>query len=204
MESFFEKLRIGNDPKTALRRKNFKVASARFSLHQNTLDSLMDGIDLETIIKCPVNESIEDWLASHVVEFYNKMEALYLVIISVCTPETCPVMCGGAFTYLWQDNKKLQATRLPATQYIETLLDWVHDQIHDENLFPPNTSKSFPPNFKKVVTKIFVRLYRVFVHIYLNHFDRLKDLDAVEKANVFLQTLLSLCQRVWAPGSKRL
>ncbi|QQP36294.1 Mps one binder kinase activator-like 2A [Caligus rogercresseyi] len=73
MDSFFEKLRFGNEPKTALRQKNFKVGSARFSLHQAVFDSLTEGVDLEALISC--QRMRPSRLAGQpCCDFYNKME----------------------------------------------------------------------------------------------------------------------------------
>jgi len=52
------------------------------------------------------------------------------------------------------------------------LFDWVQGQLHDEALFPADTDTDFPKNFKRVCSKILSRLFRVFVHVYIHHFDR--------------------------------
>lgn len=89
-------------------------------------------------------------------------------------------MSGGPkYEYLWQDGHQFKKpTHLPARTYIELLFDWVDLQIHDENIFPPDYSVQFPRNFKKTCMKILARMYRVFVHVYIHHFDRIKALEA--------------------------
>ena len=61
---------------------------------------------------------------------------------------------------------------LPAPEYILTLLEWTADIIADESIFPVTEDIPFPKNFKKVCSKILRRLYRIFVHVYIEHFDR--------------------------------
>ena len=68
-------------------------------------------------------------------------------------------------------------SHLPARDYITTLFEWIEHQIYDETLFPRDESVEFPKNFKKTCVKILGRMYRVFVHVYIHHFDRIKQLD---------------------------
>ena len=44
--------------------------------------------------------------------------------------------------------------------------------FQDENVFPLTDDIPFPKNFKKICSKILRRLYRIFVHVYIEHFDR--------------------------------
>ena len=41
----------------------------------------------------------------------------------------------------------------------------------------------FPKNYLSTVKKILSRLYRVFVHVYIHHFDKLVGLGAVSSLN---------------------
>ena len=110
-------------------------------------------------------------------------------------------MSGGAkFEYLWQDGTKYKKpTHLPAPQYISLLMDWVESQINDENvrqsqlyeivfknyfqLFPVTTDIPFPKTFQPQCKKILTRLYRVFVHVYVHHFDRIMSIGAEPHVN---------------------
>ena len=61
-----------------------------------------------TILFCllrPPEEQFEDWLAVHVVDFFNRVQLLYGTVADVCSDESCPVMAGGPkYEYLWQDG----------------------------------------------------------------------------------------------------
>lgn len=112
-------------------------------------------------------------------------------------------MSGGPkFEYLWQDGIKYKKpTHLPAPQYIALLMDWVESQINDENvgmlfqnwydhllsslfqLFPVTTDIPFPKTFQPQCKKILTRLYRVFVHVYVHHFDRIMSIGAEPHVN---------------------
>ena len=53
----------------------------------------------------------------------------------------------------------------------------------------------FPKNYMSSVKKILTRLHRVFVHVYIHHFDKLVGLGAVSLLMVFL--LMHLKSRDW-------
>ena len=48
----------------------------------------------------------------------------------------------------------------------------------DESL-PLLADSPFPKDFRATCKKILTRLFRVFVHTYIHHFDRIVDLGAV-------------------------
>lgn len=77
-----------------------------------------------------------------VVDFFNRINLIYGTISDFCTDESCPTMSGGArFEYLWADGVKYKKpTKLSAPQYVNLLMDWVEEQINNEELFPVSTS----------------------------------------------------------------
>ena len=85
-------------------------------------------------------------------------------------------MSGGPqYEYLWKDDKKYKTpTKLSAPEYILNLVEWIDEIINDERIFPLTDDKPFPKNFKDICKKIFQRLFRIFVHIYIEHFERLE------------------------------
>ncbi len=139
-------------------------------------------------------------MAVHVVDFFNRINLLYGVVTEFCTEETCTTMSGGAkYEYLWCDGEFYKKpTKLSAPKYITFLMEWVEKQINDENVFPVTVGMlfffilyfiflkffvfkgiPFPKNFQSVCKKILTRLFRVFVHVYIHHFDKLSQIGAV-------------------------
>jgi len=101
-------------------------------------------------------------------------------------------MSGGArVEYLWQDGIRYKKPeQLPAREYIQCLFDWVEMQVFDETIFPKDPDVEFPKNFKKTCVKILTRMFRVFVHVYIHHFDRileLKNLKAEAHGNTLFR-----------------
>jgi len=93
-------------------------------------------------------------------------------------------MSGGPkYEYLWCDNESYKKpTHLAAPQYIALLMEWIEKQINDESLFPCTTGTPFPKNFHANCKKIISRLFRVFVHVYIHHFDSITQIGAVSES----------------------
>ncbi|RWS30172.1 MOB kinase activator-like 3 [Leptotrombidium deliense] len=195
-------------------KKKFEPGTMRYSLHKHAQASLNSGINLREVVKLPPGEDLTDWIAVHVVDFFNRINLIYGTITEYCTEETCPRMSGGPkFEYLWADGSKYKKpTPLPAPRYITLLMEWIEAQINNEDIFPAKTGKapfllSFAllwlflhglrisavrvllsgreksVNFVPVCKKILTRLFRVFVHVYIHHFDRLVAIGAEAHVN---------------------
>uniref|UniRef100_A0A1I8IPG6 MOB kinase activator-like 2 n=1 Tax=Macrostomum lignano TaxID=282301 RepID=A0A1I8IPG6_9PLAT len=147
--------------------------------------SLSAGIDLKTAVQLPQGEDLNDWLAVHAVDFYNRVNLIYGTVAEECTEVSCPKMSGGSkYEYQWADKGQYKKpTSLPAREYIHLLMDWVETQISDEELFPTDSSRPFPKTYLASVKKIFTRLFRVFVHVYIHHFEHLVSVGAEAHVN---------------------
>lgn len=77
-------------------KKKFEPGTLRHSLHKHAQASLNSGINLSDVVKLPRGENLEDWIAVHVVDFFNRLNLIYGTISDYCTEETCPRMSGGA------------------------------------------------------------------------------------------------------------
>jgi len=51
-------------------------------------------------------------------------------------------------------------------------MGWIQEALDDQSVFPIKVGEPFPKNFPSVVKQIFKRLFRVYAHIYHNHFDK--------------------------------
>lgn len=93
------------------------------------------------------------------------------------------------YEYLWEDGVKYKRpTKLAAPDYVDALMNWAQNILDDDTVFPNKigllyslwyrllTAKSgvpFPKNFRDTVRTIVRRLFRVYAHIYSNHFDQI-------------------------------
>ncbi|EGI66609.1 Mps one binder kinase activator-like 3, partial [Acromyrmex echinatior] len=161
-------------------KKKFAHGTLRYSLHKQAQASLNSGINLRSVVKLPPGEDMNDWIAVHVVDFFNRINLIYGTVSEYCDSASCPTMSGGArFEYLWADGEKYKKpTALPAPQYVTLLMDWIEAQINNETVFPVSTDVPFPKTFVPLCRKILTRLFRVFVHVYIHHFDRIVAIGA--------------------------
>merc|ERR1712137_1203089 len=136
-------------------------------------DRVLGSGNLRLAVTLPEGEDVNEWLAVNTADFYTQINMLYRTISEFCVESTCPKMSAGEkYEYLWADGKKFKkATRLPAPEYIENLMAWVQSALDDENTFPSKMGVPFPRNFNQVVKQIFKRLFRVYAHVYYQHFD---------------------------------
>lgn len=176
----------GLSGKTFRPKKKFVEGTLRYELHKKAAASLNAGMDLEKAVVLPPGEDLNEWLAMHVVDFFNRINLIYGTVCDFCDEASCPKMSGGPqYEYHWQDGSKeyKKPTLLSAPKYIALLMDWVETLINDEELFPPQPDIPFPKTFQPTVKQIFRRLFRVFVHVYYHHFDRLTQIGAEAHIN---------------------
>eukprot|EP01121_Diplochlamys_sp_Union-15-3_P010365 TRINITY_DN2900_c0_g3_i1.p1 TRINITY_DN2900_c0_g3~~TRINITY_DN2900_c0_g3_i1.p1 ORF type:complete len:131 (-),score=15.30 TRINITY_DN2900_c0_g3_i1:42-434(-) len=84
---------------------------------------------------------------------------------------------GPRYEYLWADGVTIKKPiNCSAPEYVDYLMTWVQSQLDDENVFPSRVDVPFPKNFTSVVKNIFKRLFRIYAHIYYNHFNKIVSL----------------------------
>lgn len=134
---------VFNKDKTFRPKRKFEPGTQRFELHKRAQASLNSGVDLKAAVQLPSGEDLNDWIAVHVVDFFNRINLIYGTICEFCTERTCPVMSGGPkYEYRWQDDLKYKKpTALPAPHYMNLLMDWIEVQINNEDIFPTSVGK---------------------------------------------------------------
>ncbi|XP_064176085.1 MOB kinase activator 3A-like isoform X2 [Anguilla rostrata] len=173
---------VFNKDRTFRPKRKFEPGTQRFELHKKAQASLNAGLDLKQAVQLPHGEGLHDWVAVHVVHFFNRINLIYGIISDSCTEQSCPVMSGGPkYEYHWQDDGKY--TALPAPKYMSLLMDWIEVQMNNEDIFPTNVGTPFPKTFMQVAKKILSRLFRVFAHVYIHHFDRVSQMGAEAHVN---------------------
>ncbi|XP_058942226.2 MOB kinase activator-like 3 [Pocillopora verrucosa] len=179
LSHFFQK------DKTFRPKRKLEEGTLRYELHKQSKASLHSGINLKECVKLPDDEDLNDWVAVHIVDFFNRINLIYGAISEVCTDESCPTMSGGKrYEYHWCDGDKYKKpTSVPAQEYISLLMDWVESQINNEDIFPIDKDVPFPKTFLPTSKKILTRLFRVFVHVYIHHFDKVQSLGAEAHVN---------------------
>lgn len=137
----------------------------------------------------PEGEDVNEWIAVHVVDFFNQINMLYGTITEFCSPQNCPRMLATEeYEYLWQDGVKFKRpTKMSAPGYVEQLMNWVQAYLDDENIFPTKVGKDFSKDAPPVFKNILKRLFRVYAHIYCHHFDQVDALGILPHLNTSLK-----------------
>jgi len=163
--------------KTFKPKKNIPEGSKQHELMQHAAATLGSG-NLRLAVMLPEGEDINEWVAVNTVDFFNQINMLYGTITEFCTEESCPVMSAGPkYEYHWADgNQVKKPIKCSAPKYIDFLMTWVQDQLDDETLFPSKIGVPFPPNFQTIAKTILKRLFRVYAHIYHQHFKEIVSL----------------------------
>ncbi|WWC98885.1 hypothetical protein V866_005779 [Kwoniella sp. B9012] len=162
----------GNQSRT-FKPKKVPEGTKQWQLKQYAQQTLGSG-NLRTAVQLPEGEDLQEWIAVHVVDFFNHVNMLYGTISEFCTPTECPIMnAGPKYEYFWEDGEKYKKpTHLSAPAYVEALMTWTQSILDDEKHFPQQIGKRFPPTFMNTAKTILRRLFRVYAHIYHSHFDQ--------------------------------
>eukprot|EP01080_Neovahlkampfia_damariscottae_P002862 gene2862-4705_t len=165
--------------------KNVPKGTMRFDLHSQVKDKIEEGHTSAVVfemVQLPKGADLNEWLAVHTIDFYNKINMIFSQIEKHCKCDS--MKAGIGFEYLWKDHDKYKKpTVLPAHQYIEKVLDYVEKKLNE---FPID-SNEFPKDYKKTVSKIFSRILRIYAHILHQHFDTLKELSIEKQTNMSLK-----------------
>ncbi|KAB0391913.1 hypothetical protein E2I00_002131, partial [Balaenoptera physalus] len=100
---------VFNKDKTFRPKRKFEPGTQRFELHKKAQASLNAGLDLKLAVQLPAGEELNDWVAVHVVDFFNRDE-----------------------------HRFRRPTALSAPRYMDLLMDWIEVQINNEDVFPTN------------------------------------------------------------------
>ncbi|CAH2354547.1 DBF2 kinase activator protein Mob1p [[Candida] railenensis] len=150
-------------------------------------------------VKLPQDEDLNEWLAVHSVDFYNQINMLYGAITEFCSPITCPRMIATEeYEYLWQESNSSASgssgsispkrpVSLPASEYIENLMNWIQNFFDNDNIFPSKVGAPFPSQFQALIKTIFKRLFRIYAHIYCHHFHEISELGLQSHLNTSLK-----------------
>ncbi|OQR99002.1 hypothetical protein ACHHYP_07507 [Achlya hypogyna] len=171
------------DKSRALRPKRAHIYGTRtWEMHKHIKASLAQGLDVLETVQLPAGFHLPEWIAVHVIDFFNEVSLLYGTISELCTSASCPQMSAGpCYTYLWADDGGPPAA-CSASEYVDKLLRWVEAQVNDPAVFP-TTATLVAGTIEKAGRNILKRLFRVYAHIYHSHLDDFIALHAESHLN---------------------
>lgn len=173
-------------------RSGHTKGTKRYELHKHAKATLGSG-NVAQAVKLPAGEDAREWMAVHVVDFFNAQNIIVGGLSgTACTDLTCPSMTAGKdFEFLWSDPRtKDKPEKVSANQYALKLFAWIQSLLDSPAVFPPRKDQPWPKNFEEIVSKIFQRMFRVYAHLYISHFDKIVALGAEATVNSSLKHLI--------------
>lgn len=182
--------------KTFKPRKNIDASAASTQdLMKHAAATLGSG-NLKLAVMLPEGEDINEWVAVNTVDFFNQINMLYGTITEFCTDQTCPIMSAGAkYNYHWADGQIIKKPiKCSAPRYIDYLMNWIQSQVDNEAIFPSAICVPFPKNFLSIAKTILKRLFRVYAHIYIEHFNQVIQLQEEAHLNTSFKHFIYFVQ----------
>lgn len=206
--------------KTFKPKKNIPEGTHQYDLMKHAAATLGSG-NLRNAVALPDGEDLNEWVAvnskshshySHhklmfllqfyrsfldvAVDFFNQINMLYGTITEFCTEDSCSIMSAGPkYEYHWADGQTVKKPiKCSAPKYIDYLMTWVQDQLDDETLFPSKIGVPFPKNFLTIAKTILKRLFRVYAHIYHQHFQEVVRLGEEAHLNTSFKHFIYFVQ----------
>ncbi|CAI5449719.1 unnamed protein product [Caenorhabditis angaria] len=144
--------------------------------------STLGSGNLRDALKLPPGEDRNEWLAVNLIDLVKQVRMLFGVLCeSECTDSKCPEMTAKDRVYTWTNDETVLNTSAP--QYIDLSLSWCQMNIDDENVFPSEIGKKFPPIFDEICKTIMRRLFRIYAHVYHCHLNHFKEIKALAHLN---------------------
>ncbi|CAG8803464.1 12797_t:CDS:2 [Gigaspora margarita] len=144
--------------------------------------SLVDG-SFKKIVVLPKYVDEDEWLAVNVL------------VQSECLPLRFFALFKNNYEpYIWTDQNQKKNTKLPAPTYIDYVMTWVQNLVNDENVFPTKAGREFPREFSVIVRSIFKQCFRVFAHIYYQHYEQILHLREEKQFNSLFAHFISFAK----------
>ncbi|KRX35155.1 Serine/threonine-protein phosphatase 2A catalytic subunit alpha isoform [Trichinella murrelli] len=161
----------------------------------NKVSATIGSGNLRLAVVLPEGEDLNEWVAANICDFFNQISMLYGTITEFCTSERCAVMSAGPFEYVWTDcSNPKRSIKCSAPQYIDFLMTWIQDKLDDESVFPSKIGVPFPANFMEVARTIMKRLFRIYAHIYYQHFENVERLKEEAHLNTSFKHFILFVQ----------
>lgn len=176
------------DPKgTAKPRKNYSTEThKRLSRLKKASWSTLGSEGLHKLVQTPEGENVNDWIALHVMDFFNEISLLGELATTHEDAEKFNQPGRGfpaGFVYKWRDAKNKKAQSVSAPDYINYSIAYIDGILDDPSVFPLDDTGVYPPDFVETAKEIYVKLFRVFAILYGAFLDALKEMEVATHLN---------------------
>ncbi len=164
---FFRKgsSKVVTRPKTAQDSKEF--------LSEPQVSQFVVEGSFKLVVNCPDYLDQEEWIVSHIFDFYSHTMLFYDVVSDICTTKECPSLNAGDDEYLWIDVQKKTPIKASAPEHIQLASTWIQKQFDDELIFPTKYGAQFHKETLSICKLIIKSIIRILSHIYYSHYNRI-------------------------------
>jgi MOB kinase activator 1 len=168
-----------------------------FKLHLQAKATLGTSAEVRAGVKLPPRTDRDSWIAAQLLILFENAQFMAAMLSSEevnCNDESCPLMGAGDYVnYYWSDETSRHPVELSAPDYIQKLLDYTFSKLHDQAVVPTDGSP-FPADFEKTASKLVKRIYRIYAHAYMSHFEEFRENEVEAELNSFFKHLLCFAE----------
>lgn len=169
---------------------NVKALDSKEFLAEPQVGQFIVEGSFKLIVKCPDFLDSDEWIVSHIFDFYSHTMLFYDLISDVCTTKECPTFSAGDEEYVWIDAQK-KPIKASAPEHIQLATTWIQKQFDDESLFPTRYGTPFPKDALLNAKFIVKYLIRILTHIYYTHYSRVLANNAEAHLNSLFAHIVS-------------
>jgi len=132
---------------------------------------------LRESVALPPGNDKDEWVAAQILGLYEELYAVVAAIGSFCECREMDIGLkqpdGRKLMVKWREASGLSKD-CTAREYMRKVLAYVHEELSDRDTFPLDGS-AFPERATAVSKQMLKKMFRVYAHAYLFHFDEVKE-----------------------------
>lgn len=166
-------------------RGNLHRRDPKHELHLQAADARVPVIQLPVpVCKAPVES--QDFLIDCCFAAFAGVRQVISMAEALCG--SCHRMTAGAqLSYKWADEKNPKPRELNALDYMRALQAWGH------SVFDERTIASMPPGGdRKTLQTLLRRCFRVYAHLYIEHYEQLSYRRNIPLINAYFKEFLRI------------
>jgi len=161
-----------------------------YKLHVQAAASL-NSAAVRIAVKLPEGTDKNYWIVAQLLGIYAECNFCIALQREFCSCVTCPKMRAGKHVeYKWSDKDSPHPVSLPAFEYMRKLSLHADYVLSDEKLIPQDGSP-FPEHFMGEMRSLCKRLFRIYAHAYIHHFEAVqKEAECEAQLNFIFKHFL--------------
>jgi len=161
------------------------VNNPEYRLHLAAADETLGTSIVRRAVKCPDEFPQDEWIMSRFMQIFDEYQHVITIADDMC--QGCKHMSAGpGYQFNWADDENPTPQKLNAIAYMRKLQHHTYMQLTTEKLVKRDRSCCVP-GFRHRLQMILRRMFRVYAHLYLEHYRFLHRNNLVAHMNVYLK-----------------